>query len=827
MEALGAGANAVAFILLAAKLSKELYSVLYSIKDGPSNVQSVANDILRLHGALELLKNCPMVAHDTSLSGHIMGCISDLNPLAESIKKLQITSGEQRVGRIWKRFRSVLDEKKLDQIRTRVDAHTNAIHLRLSFLQSLRLHDISSDVRLGRRSITDLSGTIDQQFNNQASAFTALNQSLRFIQTSQQEVLQPHLTSIQAAVENASSMSRSDADTMIDLLGELKGLIVSQNGTQTKNQLKSPLDCQHENRGRTEEKTERMETSDDSLVLSITRLCNLIKENAKSFDTDAGCDTQAEDIIEDLQNLIRAAQRSAKAGEGDAELRSDLRRFDKAFGQYSLVVNPDKYANKLGRTVIRQKRKYTSFELDGLGTVSLIMTKGTKTTHGTESGNSTQSISRAEDKMMMSFLPKDRREFSMLVASTIRRWDFGNAVQSISSLAVNRVLPATAPVFDVIRNGRLRELQAMLRRGEASLRDHDEYGASLLFYSTENLEMCRFLLSNGLDVDLVADGFGVIGIAKSIMVQVLDLDMIDDDYEYEDVKRRIECRTLLLEAGADPTLHTDDSNFLAGNINSGTVESIQAIWGSALIQPFTHINDIISGVGIPLLFMCENLGYGFTEERLSLLLRLGADIQARDSMGRSCLHICFQNLRLRSAIQEFAAIRVLIQNGADIHARDENGDTAYQAAYRGIYSYYDVGSKAGDLWDCLLQDCGYDIRQFRKDHQRRAVYVEKYTREDFEKLWSGRESQCPYWDDTPWPEEAPWRGLVGRYEPSESTAGGSSIGNESIEDQYIGPDDRDTSEELESDDESSQELTEGEQLQHGGASLAEHDLYPW
>ncbi|KAF2963472.1 hypothetical protein GQX73_g10101 [Xylaria multiplex] len=742
MEVLGAGANAVAFVMVAAKLSKELYSVLYSIKDGPRNVQSVASDILRLHGALELLKNCPMVAYDTSLGGPMMDCISDLNLLAESIQKLQITSGEQRVGRIWKRFRSVLDEEKLDRIRTRVDAHTNAIHLRLSFLQSLSLNDISSHVRLGHRSITDLSDTIDQQFNNQASTFTALNQSLRSIETSQQDVLRPRLTSIQAAIENASSMSRSDANTVIDLLSELKGLIVSQSGTQTKNQLGSLFDCQHEGHVRTKKGTEGLSTSDSGLVLSITRLCSLIKVDAKSFDTDVDCDTEAEDIIEDLQNLIRSAQRHVKGREGNVERRSDLRRFDKAFGQYNLVVNPDKDGNKFGHTVIRQKRKYASFELGGLGTVGLIMSKRTKTTHDIESENSTKSIGRAEEKMMISFLPKDRREFSMLVASTIRKWDFKNAVQSISSLAVNRVLPATAPVFEIVRNGRLQELQIMLRQGEASLRDHDEYGASLLFYSTEHPEMCRFLLANGLDVDLVAKNTGAMKYTKGYTCQALDLRGFHGE-EYVNVGKRTECKTLLLEAGADPTLDTGAAQFLAESL-SGTVESIEAVWGSALIQSIANFN-VIPGRGVPLLLMCRNSGRRFTGEHFSLLLRLGADIQARDSRGRSCLHIYIQTLGLWSAIREVEIIRFLIQNGADIHARDDNGIGVYEVAYHNGY-YKDIGSKPGDVWDYILQDCGHDIRQFRRDHQRRAVYTKYYTRENFEELWRGRITEI-VWDE--------------------------------------------------------------------------------
>ena len=54
---------------------------------------------------------------------------------------------------------------------------------------------------------------------------------------------------------------------------------------------------------------------------------------------------------------------------------------------------------------------------------------------------------------------------------------------AIPHLLVYNVLPADSPVFSIVQDGQLREFQALLREGKASLRDQDEYGASLLFVS--------------------------------------------------------------------------------------------------------------------------------------------------------------------------------------------------------------------------------------------------------------------------------------------------------------------------------------------------------
>ncbi|KAI1747171.1 hypothetical protein F4782DRAFT_449331 [Xylaria castorea] len=206
-----------------------------------------------------------------------------------------------------------------------------------------------------------------------------------------------------------------------------------------------------------------------------------------------------------MQSMIQSAQDYADAKQGKVGLYSDLRRFDKAFGQAKLLLNPARNKSNPGHVVIPRKQRYAPLKLGDLGTVYLMTSKRIKGSSDIEDDNSTSNIDRVDCKSVIWFLPNDIRKLSMLVASNIRQCYAG---ESISSLAVNRVLPAESPVFRVVHNGDLHRLQDMLRRGEASLRDHDEHGASLLFYSTYCPEMCRFLLSNGLDVDHVASHKG-------------------------------------------------------------------------------------------------------------------------------------------------------------------------------------------------------------------------------------------------------------------------------------------------------------------------------
>ncbi|KAI0188663.1 hypothetical protein EV127DRAFT_433990 [Xylaria flabelliformis] len=758
MMEFGTAASAVTFIVLAAQLSKTLYTAFDSIKDGPSNVQAVAGDILRFHGALEQLKGCPTVADD--LSGPIRACYLDLEPLADKIQGLQLKPNEKKSGRLWKRFKSFLDEKKLDQIRTRVNVLTNDIHLRLSILQSFIVDRISSDVRLTGQSIGEASGKLDRLFTSQVSSLATIDQSLQSFQSSQQTDLQTGLSSIQDAVTNAESIRKADANSMLSLLSELKGLMLSQNITRQGGQAENALEDVTEDHDRRKRNFQKLSTFDDSLVTSMTRLCSLIEEKSRIFDTDAEDDPEAEGIIKDMQSMIRSAQDYTEAKQGRLGLYSDLRRFDKSFGQVKLLLNPAQNERNPCRVMTPCKRKYASLELGDLGTVSLMTSKRIKRPCDTEDDNSTSDIDRVQCKSVMWFLPKDIKKLSMLIASNIRQ---GYAGESISSLAVNRVLPASSPVFKVVLSGQLHTLQDMLRRGEASLRDHDEYGASLLFYSIYQPEMCRFLLSKGLDVDHVASiqGRELLGPEPRYIPpqsSVFLAGIYDDTAPQEELDRVMKCRTLLLEAGADPTLEIEHYDFLIHNLQLGTLESIKAIWGSTLLQPFADINYVLPNGYTPLLEVCRNYRNNFNEKKFSFLLKQGANIKARDPLGRTCLHICLSNLNVGSGLKRYEAIVFLVRNGADIDARDDDGKTVHETAYLEGHSGTGehIGSLAGDLWDSVLEACGYGILELRQKYQRRAVYCRWYTRRRFVKFWKGRESHCPYFDDAPWPAEAPW-----------------------------------------------------------------------
>lgn len=133
----------------------------------------------------------------------------------------------------------------------------------------------------------------------------------------------------------------------------------------------------------------------------------------------------------------------------------------------------------------------------------------------------------------MSFMPKrstSNKVFSLSVQCCTHS---SGSSSSIPRFSVNFIRPVESPVFQLVHEGHMQEFLQMLQSGTASVRDHDEYGASLLHVGTsifrvllfhyvfpgiltddspikyaaygEQPKMLKFLVDHGLDVNYVGD----------------------------------------------------------------------------------------------------------------------------------------------------------------------------------------------------------------------------------------------------------------------------------------------------------------------------------
>ncbi|KAI7201318.1 hypothetical protein KC324_g2278 [Hortaea werneckii] len=133
-----------------------------------------------------------------------------------------------------------------------------------------------------------------------------------------------------------------------------------------------------------------------------------------------------------------------------------------------------------------------------------------------------------------------------------REIDSSSTIRMHPAIFAYRHVPSDSVVFKLVEQDDIEGLRQLLAVQEATIRDVDEVGGSLLSYASYFASplCCKFLIDSGADVDREE---------RIVGVTSYPLRLADDDpgAPIERVARSRECREYLFEAGADPTLETD------------------------------------------------------------------------------------------------------------------------------------------------------------------------------------------------------------------------------------------------------------------------------
>lgn len=142
--------------------------------------------------------------------------------------------------------------------------------------------------------------------------------------------------------------------------------------------------------------------------------------------------------------------------------------------------------NRLKGRLVRQKRSRQEHDL-GHGTLT-ISVKHRKTRHhllnSSDVFHSQDDSKDGDDSMIatVKYLPRTRTG-GMFTVSFMQKVVCNGSFSSIPRFQANNVLPRDSLVFELTREGRLCDLITLLSNPEASLRDHDDLGNSLLAVS--------------------------------------------------------------------------------------------------------------------------------------------------------------------------------------------------------------------------------------------------------------------------------------------------------------------------------------------------------
>ena len=136
ITALGLGASIVSFIDVGLKATKKIHSLLSGIKDGPQYVEQTSRNVYDLLSALEQISKCPMIDenNDKTLTVRLLACLNDLQMFDRELQQLSIDDSERRLGKYWKKVKTVWNEKALARMGSVISGHTAALNLHLNIL---------------------------------------------------------------------------------------------------------------------------------------------------------------------------------------------------------------------------------------------------------------------------------------------------------------------------------------------------------------------------------------------------------------------------------------------------------------------------------------------------------------------------------------------------------------------------------------------------------------------------------------------------------------------------------------------------------------------
>ncbi|KAH7023773.1 hypothetical protein EDB80DRAFT_770521 [Ilyonectria destructans] len=526
------------------------------------------------------------------------------------------------------------------------------------------------------------------------------------------------------------SLSTTQSSEILGLLQQLKGDVAALHQSRASG-INQPAVCTTLS---DDEASDPPSPADTALDESISRLTELVAEKECTVDSE-----DAEQLIKDLETLLASAQRNEiesshevtpdrHHSEGEAVWKELKLVTNLISSAPSLAINRNAQLGVISNvpqgTIIEQTRKRKEIDLtNGVLTISTV--KRRRRYLGCQN-NSDSNKGSKDFVAKLVFKPNNAR--AMIAVSVNQGQLFFDSFTSMAPrISAINILPKDSLVFQLAAGGRVQDLMALVAEGKASLRDHDTEGWSLLHHATHYPTMCKFLLQNGLDVDEI-----VFENRNGIAMEFTPLHILN--YNLHESGR------VLLEAGADPTISV-----------RGNPSAVNSSVDSMKETPFLT-------ACFPLSRMSATFDPQQHIQNLAFMLDRGCSINATDKYELNCLHNFFLHRDTLDIGDDWKEVLIyLIFRGADVHAVNSEGWSVSAMAYgeackKDCPMRRDLGSYCGDLWDVLLDTCGYEIIKFRKSYPRKAQYVKTYTRQDFELLWEGREHRCPYWDDEIWPD---------------------------------------------------------------------------
>lgn len=130
-------------VLSTLTITKTICDTISAIRNGPDLVRKTAESVLQFHGLLERIQqlhahnNHPIDSTSIEYAGlvnAVKASVVDVHDFAAKLQSLQLTHGQKVAGRVWNRLKTVVSEKDLEAITTKISRHNGNISTHLEVI---------------------------------------------------------------------------------------------------------------------------------------------------------------------------------------------------------------------------------------------------------------------------------------------------------------------------------------------------------------------------------------------------------------------------------------------------------------------------------------------------------------------------------------------------------------------------------------------------------------------------------------------------------------------------------------------------------------------
>ncbi|KAI9703762.1 MAG: hypothetical protein M1836_007532 [Candelina mexicana] len=747
-----AAASVIAVVGLALRSTQIISTAIAGCKNASPTMRQMRASLQALTNVLkQLVSYGTRLDQASDLPELIAGCAECLKTLEVRLGKLSSLT-DNRAKRYLKNVKFVLQQSDLDRMSALLHQHVAVLSLQVNILECKTISSHTASLE----RVEELSRTQVVQDSTNWETLERTKAGLHLVHDEMQEIRKISQTSGQSTCQALGEMGdkmrdlaglsteqSSTLNTVLELLKQQLPLIPRPEATKA---VSHEADRGFDDVGVKEKGGSA--SDNDSLQDALNRLCYLVREKDKivySAEADSIiCDIkiillfmkacEGEEPAQGTYRRRRVSDDYAHAEDRHLQYRHEIKKIKGLLNASNSVAVNAKVPQLLTTSAARCSIK-TSSRRRCVSNGKFVFLARRKvldvTPHQNVPARNSQDGDLGTLEASISFVPNAPQTTQIAVLFQQKMLS-GDSVFKKPILSISALLPNNSEVFRLIEAGDLDSLIKKLSLREFSLTDRDIRGRSLLnhavFYAKPNI--CRFLIDEGADVDfnetslmgsfLFGDDPECVGPpAHSLVTNT----QFDSEQYPEFLALYNQCRSLLLQAGADPTASSENgydvnrSSFLSATLHGGTTESL-----SLLLNHGREFLDADTATKPDRMLLKHLSTQRWTVKSVRLLLRMCETARQQQHNLDGCLHETLSGSSTEDNEGITNILILLIRAGADIHAKDCHGSSVSDrvCAPEEIWWDHDSGTcrrvdnkdmRLREIWVKALRACGYNAEE--------------------------------------------------------------------------------------------------------------------